>query len=543
MAEIEQNRKQLNSWTDLLEKQIKTTGNVVLEDVENAFMHITEEANRGLYGLCNYYRAYWCMQNGALAECLECLNESIRCMMGTEQEKHVARCYNLLGVVAHGQNNLLLAAEQYSKALDYADKYENFYTRYIVGTNLADIYYRIGSYDKAFWWNRESMKEYEKSGDHSANGLKNYVKLLAGYGYCLAMTDRLKEADEVRRKLEQIKSEEQGDIFPVLCAYTFFALLYYKEKRKELATACLNVALQSVLNEQQITPYADNILNLLELLIMMENYGYMGVLLDYLEPIADAEGNEGFLLQILAYQLKYCGDKMTEEQYLERTEKFFRIKEAYEDRESSMILRMMEMRGQLLQIEETQKELEEENVKLRYQADHDELSGLYNKGKLNRYAEEIFDMALKNGFAMSVIFVDIDYFKQMNDYYGHSKGDDCVRAVAESIRCCMPGDFAARYGGDEFVVIAVNRTAEYVQECGEKIVKDVRALNIPNEGAGEEKVLTVTVGIAHAVPVRTNKIWDFLSAADETLYRQKQERKGCMRFCGRVGVENGDGTI
>lgn len=540
---MEQNTNQLNSWTELLEKQILTTGSVVLEDVENALAHITEEADRGLYGLCHYFKAYWCIQNGETADCLKYLNESIRCMVGTKQEKHVTRCYNLLGVVAHGQNNLILAAEQYNKALDYAGKYGDSYMRILAGSNLADIYYRIGSYDKAFQRNRECIEEYEMSGEHSANGMKNYMQMLSNYGFSLAMSGRLKEAEEVGQRLEQLKDGEFKEQFPVLCAYTFFALLYYKENREEIAAACLNVAVQSVLGERNIAMYADNILNLLELLILMEKYGYMGVLLDYLEPLAGAEGNEGFLLQILAYQLKYCGEKMTEEQYLERTEHFFRIKEVYEERENSMILRMMEMRGQLLQIEETQKELEKENVKLRYQADHDELSGLYNKGKLNRYAEEVFDMALKDRLALSVFFVDMDYFKQMNDYYGHSKGDDCVRAVAESIRRCMPDDFAARYGGDEFVVIAVNRTPEYVQECGEKIVRDVRALNIPNEGAGAGNMLTVTVGIAHAVPVKTNKIWDYMTAADQTLYRQKQERKGCMRFCGKVGVDDGNWTV
>lgn len=530
-------------WTDILENQILTTGDVVLEDVENAFAHITEEADRGLFGLCNYYMAFYCIRSGKVDECLEYLNESIRCMVGTPQDKNVSRCYNMLGVIARGQNNLLLASEQYNKALDYSDKYHDSYMRNIVGCNLADIYYRIGSYDKAFWWNRESMREYEKSGDDTANGAKNYMMLLSCYGYCLAMCGRLKEAEEVSEKLEQMKSGKYGEQFPVLCAYTFYALLYYKEKREEIATACLNVAVQSVLSESKIAPHVDNIQNLLELLILMEKYGYLGVLLDYLEPLARAEGNEGFLLQILAYQLKYCGDKMTEEQYLERTKSFFQIKAGYEKRENSMILRMMEMRKRLLQIEGTQQELEKENVKLRYQADHDELSGLYNKGRLNRYAEEVFDLARKKGLALSVIFVDIDYFKQMNDHYGHSRGDDCVRVVAESISQSMPEDFAARYGGDEFVVIALNRTEEYVRECGEKIIQKVRAQRIPNKDSAVADILTVTVGIAHAVPTRTNKIWDFMSAADETLYQQKQEKRGCMRFCGRVGVDDGSKAI
>ena len=172
------------------------------------------------------------------------------------------------------------------------------------------------------------------------------------------------------------------------------------------------------------------------------------------------------------------------------------------------------------------------------QAEHDELSGLYNKGKLNRYAEEVFDVAMKNRLLLGVLFVDIDEFKQMNDRYGHRAGDACVQAVAECIRSCMPEDFAARYGGDEFVVITLNRGEEYVRECGEKLVQAVKNTPLTEEiGAG---VLSVTVGAACAVPTGKNKIWDFMSAADNTLYEQKKEKRGCLRVGSTIGIINGE---
>ena len=192
----------------------------------------------------------------------------------------------------------------------------------------------------------------------------------------------------------------------------------------------------------------------------MKQYGYLGSILDYLEPLADREGNQGLLLQLLEYQLRYCGSELSEEQYVEKADHFFAIKKEYENRQNSVVLRMMEMRKQLLKIEADQEDLKKKNIRLRYQAEHDELSGLYSKGKLNRYAEEVFDVAMKNRLLLGVLFVDIDEFKQMNDRYGHRAGDACVQAVAECIRSCMPEDFAARYGGDEFVVITLNRGEE-----------------------------------------------------------------------------------
>ncbi len=535
---MEQSVPGINEWMEILERQIATTGRLEAADIESAMAQVTEESDRGLYGRCHFYMAFYLLRNGHPNDCLKHLNEAIRCMVGTLQESQAARCYNMLGVVAHGQNNLLLAAEQYNKALNYAEKYNDFYTRSMAGSNLADVYYRIGLYDKAFWWYRESMKSYEQTGAGAVVGSENHVKLLACYGFCLSMAGKSREAGEVCERLRSIENGEHAENFPTLCAYTFFALYFYQEKQKQRAEECLEVAVNSILRQKKVTQDADNILNLIELLILMERYDSMGRLLDYMESLARAEGNEGILLQILAYQLKYCADKMSEEQYLERTDHFLRIKEDYEEQENGMILDMLEMRRQLLKIEETQQELEKENVKLRYQAEHDELSGLYNKGKLSRYAEEAFERALRNQTHLGVLFADIDYFKQMNDHYGHGRGDECVRAVAECIRRCMPEDFAARYGGDEFVVIAQNRTEEYMRRCGERIVQEVRALQIPNEDSKDTDILTVTVGIVHAVPNRMNKVWDFLSAADEALYRQKNEKKGCVRFCGSLGAKN-----
>lgn len=534
---MEKQQDALSLWTDILEKQIQTNNELKLEDIENALAHISEEKDKGLFGLCNYYLAYYNVKCGRHDECLDYLNESIRCMVGTEQEKHVARCYNILGVIAHGQNNLLLAVEQYDKALDYAEKYGDHYMRNMITGNLADIYYRTGSYEKAFECYRESIQEYERSGESSVKGAYNYMTLLSGYGYCLVMNGEMKQARELSGKLYAMQTGKTAEQFPQLCAFTFFALLCYRENKMDLAENCLNVAIHAAINTKNASADFDWLINLFELLIIMKKYGHLGEVLDYVEPLAAIENNEGLLLQMLSYRLKYCGDKMTDTQYMESAKVFFRIKQEYEIREYGQILNMMEMRSRLHNVEEEQQLLEEQNTRLLYQADHDELSGLYNKGCLNRYAEETFEHAFRNQEMLGVLFVDIDYFKQMNDYYGHSKGDECIRAVADSIRECMDGDFAARYGGDEFVVITLGRDEEYIREHARRIVDNVREKQIENKNSHVADVLTVTVGAVCAVPVKHDKIWDFLSAADKTLYEQKKVKKGCMRFDNKVGGE------
>lgn len=146
-------------------------------------------------------------------------------MVGTEEEIHVSRCYNMLAIIAYSRNNLLLAAEHYNKALDYAAKYQDSNMSNIVGMNLADLYYRLGDYDKAFWWYRESTKPFENGEDDTLNGADNYMTILAGYGFSLAMTGRLKEAEEVCGKLEKMREGKYASRFRSVCLYLFRASL------------------------------------------------------------------------------------------------------------------------------------------------------------------------------------------------------------------------------------------------------------------------------------------------------------------------------
>ena len=100
----------------------------------------------------------------------------MRCLLGTDQEIHVARVYNMIGIVAHMQNNLSLAMEQYGRALDYTAKYNDKMVHSIVLSNMADAYYLIGVYDRAVQCYRECIREFEKAGDDSIYSRINFRK-------------------------------------------------------------------------------------------------------------------------------------------------------------------------------------------------------------------------------------------------------------------------------------------------------------------------------------------------------------------------------
>lgn len=532
---MENKQEKLMAVTDSLEQKILSAEKLNWEDIQYALSHTEAEKDGGLYGLACYYAAFYMISNGRPDECMYYLNEGIRDMLGTSWEKELCRCYNMLGVVAHSQNNLVLAMEHYEKALTYARQYNNQIIYSLVAGNMADAYHRVGAYERAVTCYRECIRELERTGERTSNGENLFRKVLAGYGYSLIMAQRPKEADDVAKSLEKLMEDNAGNAPVKLAVYGFLAFFTHDRGDREGADRYTGLAVQAVTDGCTISADFDNILNLIQYLIQVEKFGDLQRILDCMEPQAAIEQNEGFLLQLLLYRLRYCSNDMDQESFLKSTQTFFRLKDVYEHAENNQVLRMMKLRNRLREIEEEQTRLIKENSKLLYQTEHDELSGLYNKRCLNRYMEEVFEEALHKGLPLGVLFVDIDYFKQMNDKYGHYKGDDCIMAISDAIKTCMPEDFAARYGGDEFVIITLGRSREYLQEHAQMLVDNVKARKIPNVDSRYMQIVTITIGAVHAVPHKPNKMWDFLSAADETLYLQKNEQKGCVRFYAGQG--------
>ena len=125
---------------------------------------------------------------------------------------------------------------------------------------------------------------------------------------------------------------------------------------------------------------------------------------------------------------------------------------------------------------------------------------------------------------LAVEILDIDYFKQYNDHYGHQAGDDCIRHIADCIRDLMQesGIFGARYGGDEFILIYEGCTREKVLELALQLRESIINLRLEHSCSPAAEYVTISQGICLDVPREDGKIWDFLHTADGMLYQVKK---------------------
>jgi len=160
---------------------------------------------------------------------------------------------------------------------------------------------------------------------------------------------------------------------------------------------------------------------------------------------------------------------------------------------------------------------------LQHRASHDDLTGLANRWSLNQQVDEILAL----GQSASMLYLDLDQFKVINDSLGHHVGDEMLAAVAQRLHVVTDGEAAvlARVGGDEFAVVCVELNAA---ECEDLAGRLVEAFAVPFDIAGLEMYSSVSIGVVH-VSSEHGSASDVLRDADVSLYRAKAAGKSCYR--------------
>lgn len=172
-----------------------------------------------------------------------------------------------------------------------------------------------------------------------------------------------------------------------------------------------------------------------------------------------------------------------------------------------------------------ERKVEERTRQLEDLSNRDWLTGIANRRKLDEYLLHEYDLAARSNLLLSLIILDIDFFKKFNDRYGHPAGDDCLKKVARTLSHSLhrTSDFAARYGGEEFIAILSNSTHNAAYEIAERIRTNIETLNIPHEDSTIAPWVTVSLGVCTLTNCKKTALHHFITLADESLYRAKEK--------------------
>jgi len=175
-------------------------------------------------------------------------------------------------------------------------------------------------------------------------------------------------------------------------------------------------------------------------------------------------------------------------------------------------------------------ELHESNKNLVDKVHYDALTEIYNRRYMEEQLAKLIKTLSRSGSWLSVMILDIDFFKKYNDTYGHAAGDDCLKSVAKTLAGVITreDDFVARYGGEEFVIVLPHTDVHGAHVTASRVLERILEQNIPHAASEVADCVTVSIGVTSMKPKPGHKGADYIAHADNALYSSK--RNGRNRY-------------
>ncbi|MCW8888358.1 MAG: GGDEF domain-containing protein, partial [Gammaproteobacteria bacterium] len=164
-------------------------------------------------------------------------------------------------------------------------------------------------------------------------------------------------------------------------------------------------------------------------------------------------------------------------------------------------------------------------IKLELLSSMDGLTNIANRRSFDENLRREWRHCVREQHSISLLYIDIDYFKSYNDYYGHSKGDECLIQIAQLIESYArrPSDLAARHGGEEFVVLLSDTDAASAQKIAKALLEAVNQAHHPHEKSEVADRITLSIGVSTLAPTEVIVPEQLIKLADKALYRAKSQ--------------------
>ena len=162
----------------------------------------------------------------------------------------------------------------------------------------------------------------------------------------------------------------------------------------------------------------------------------------------------------------------------------------------------------------------------------DGLTNVSNRRHFDETLNNEISRALRTQNHLSLLMIDVDYFKPFNDHYGHGQGDQCLIRIAQAMQAeiSRPMDMLARYGGEEFVVLLPGTGLEGACQVAEALRQSVSALQIAHDASPAAQHVTISIGVASRALNDARSASEFLRQADQALYQAKQSGRNQVRY-------------
>lgn len=519
--------KEIQNYIADVKRISESTTGLDFDGCQRILEHAAETKSDALFGIGYYCFAEYYWDKKDAEQTMRCLGECMKYFCDAELQKYLPRVYNMMGVVADSTDNRLMALSYYYTCLQYANLYQDAYIHGMANYNIAYILIRMKHYADAKEHYYSAIEYLEKS-EETIPQRRNLIQCMVYCGFCHLMLNEWQEALALMDRIQDARKKASEGEYPRLSLLAFAAACEKVKENHALSIQLADQLQEAFERDENPKEMQEMVVILADLMVKMKSYKRMERLIDLLDE-KRIEKNAAVYLDLYPFKSRYLLNNNRVEEYVEYTKRYLTLYSKRQQDSKAVMARILELQERLSREEMERKDILAYNRKLESIALYDSLTGLANRNYLNEYLSQRFEEACANQTLIGVELMDIDFFKEYNDTYGHLAGDTCIKAVAEVLKDVENESvFCARYGGDEFMLVYSGMTAHEIHDVAETIQKGVRMLNIPHVGSECENKVTVSQGIFVKVPEEQNREWDYNSMADTVLYEAK--RQGRNRY-------------
>lgn len=501
-----------------------------MEQAENL---LTEQEFMLASSYCVRLKTELLVTEGKLEEALDNIHKGIRISKSDETTFYMELLL-IQGDIYSKQDRLKDAMKSYEMALEIAERksHDDVRERALKGLiqfheemqNEKELLHYLKAYydyqDKKNSLGEVNLRNSMRSADEKFETRKKLLRLQQQNDMLHRMNQSVKHIHDLCKTL--LMQDEMARVFTELhhnilnlTQADVFGIALLNEERDEILVNSFN--LDKRLATKGVVPF-DEEQNLISRVINSKQYLYINDLTKYKGPYKVLDSEKGTIVETSTVRSSIYIPLLDESEAFGVLTMQSSREDAYSQEDIDLLEILASFASVAIKNLIKSEQLNELTTK-------DPLTNLYNRRALQKH------IATFEGERVSILFIDIDYFKEYNDHYGHLKGDDCIKEVADIITSALePDDFAARYGGDEFIILLDNSEPEYLVQCANAIRNKIWEANIEHSNSDIADYVSLSIGAANKTRCQSSCVDDILHIADQALYEAKTKGRNCVAF-------------
>jgi len=459
--------------------------------------------------------------------------EMLKCMEPFErigEWGYLAMADNMLGIMSLNRGNAPFALDYYYRAQSICKQYSLPDIEWVLQMNMGALFLSVGSAGEAIEHYEAAYKYIIDHKDDIPEFIESFTAAAVGLGRSYLMNKDMADADKYESIIEVqctpfLSKDEEINV------YCFLARYYYIKKEPDEKERAVKKVVEAFSSDIAILDFFDDLYDFLSLLLETGDYTTFASLLVPIKAMAQktsVKNIEQKLLHLMIEFFKSVGDK---DSYKEAAVHYYENERMMSHENDLMIKSMIKLRENLYRLAEENSYIAAKSRSLERKSETDPLTSMYNRFRLNSEGDVIYQRGLKNHVGIAVEMLDVDFFKEYNDHYGHQAGDRVIKYIADCIKKLQDNlnIFAARYGGDEFVLIYEGYTEKEVFSLAKDLKKIINDGHVVHEySRTNSKFITISQGIFWGIPEEGRSIWQFLHQADGLLYKVKTKSRNSI---------------